>query len=155
VRPIAERFWEKVAKSDGCWLWTAFRTEKGYGKLAGSRSPVRAHRVSYELAFGHIPEGLCVLHRCDNPPCVRPDHLFLGTEADNSADMKAKRRGRGPAMQGTAHPRAKLTDEQVVAIRAAYQPRIVSAAVLAAKFGVSRATIDGIVSGRYWKHLLG
>src|SRR5687767_4720826 len=91
-RPLSERFWEKVRKTDGCWLWTASRNAKGYGQIMYQRRPIHAHRVSWQLANGPIPDGLCVLHRCDNPQCVNPGHLFLGTIVDNNRDMFAKGR---------------------------------------------------------------
>lgn len=92
-RPLEERFWEKVAKSDGCWEWTA-ATTNGYGVIQlGQGTGTRgAHVVAYELEIGPT-EGRWVLHRCDNPPCVRPDHLFLGDVAANNRDMFAKGRG--------------------------------------------------------------
>ncbi len=102
VRPLEDRFWAFVVKGPGCWTWTG-ATSAGYGRIREGRAGTRyigAHRVSWELANGPIPDGLFVCHKCDNPPCVRPDHLFLGTAADNVADMIAKGRGRKPARVG-------------------------------------------------------
>lgn len=99
-------------------MWTGACRTKGYGAIrsGGRKSPVVAtHRVAYELAFGPIPAGMSVLHRCDNPPCCDPDHLFLGTHADNMRDMATKGRGRAPS--GMANPRCRLTDRDVEAIR--------------------------------------
>ena len=89
---IQERFWSKVDRSGKCWLWTASRNSSGYGKFDGEG----AHRVAWRLAYGVIPYGACVLHRCDMPRCVNPAHLWLGTQADNVADMVAKGRQRKP-----------------------------------------------------------
>jgi hypothetical protein len=92
-----ERFWNKVQKTDDCWLWMGHRLARGYGMISmGGRKgrPELAHRVAYALTYGPIPEGVDVLHRCDNPPCVRPDHLFLGNQAENMADMRRKGRWR-------------------------------------------------------------
>lgn len=94
-KPIAERFWPKVDKSGECWVWTASRDRTGYGKFGrggGKRGWTKASRVSWEIHFGPVPDGLWVLHRCDNPPCVRPDHLFLGTCGDNNRDTASKGR---------------------------------------------------------------
>ena len=95
-RPLAERFWPKVQKGDGCWIWTAGgdRTT-GYGRIRiGTRGTLQAlaHRVAWELTYGPVPEGLIVCHHCDNPRCVRPDHLFVGTYVDNMRDAEAKGR---------------------------------------------------------------
>lgn len=98
-RTLSERFWQKVAKQDdGCWVWQGARAGHGYGTLKrGERGLTKlAHRISWELHFGAIPDGMCVCHHCDEPPCVNPDHLFLGTVKDNVGDMLEKgRRGAG------------------------------------------------------------
>lgn len=92
--PLAERFWAKVDRSsDGCWEWTGGRFDEGYGTIRVAGRSLKTHRVAWELVQGAIPEGLCVCHRCDNPPCCRPDHLFLGTREENNRDRDEKGRG--------------------------------------------------------------
>lgn len=94
--PLAVRFWRKVIKGDGCWEWSGARAPKGYGRLQTPQGVTLAHRLSWEFEHGPVPVGLFVLHRCDNPPCVRIDHLFVGTAMDNTSDMIAKGRQRFP-----------------------------------------------------------
>jgi len=112
--PPIERFWAKVDKTGDCWEWTGARFHHGYGLFYESASVrTRAHRFAYETLAGPIPPGVLVLHRCDNPPCVRPEHLFLGTQADNVADMIAKgrivSRGNGGGLYGDALARSLQT----------------------------------------------
>jgi hypothetical protein len=111
------RFWQKVKISDdiSCWEWTASKRHFGYGQINIRRYPFKAHRLSWIIHFGVIPNGFCVCHRCDNPGCVNPSHLFLGTQTDNMTDMNRKLRHGGP--KGESHPSAKLTNAQVAEIR--------------------------------------
>ena len=95
IRPIKDRFLAMVKKTKGCWIWTGFKNPKGYGNIQKGRRggrPLMAHRVAWEIYFGEIPEGMQVLHKCDNPSCVRPGHLFIGTAQDNTDDMINKGR---------------------------------------------------------------
>lgn len=143
-----KRFWSKVEKTDGCWIWRACLNNMGYGQVRARGIAHLAHRVSWELANGSIPDGLLVLHRCDNPPCVNPKHLSLGTARDNSDDRETKGRGRPP--RGERCARAVLTIEKVRAIRArAAEDR----GVLAAEFGVGRRTINQIIARVRWAHV--
>jgi hypothetical protein len=107
TRPIEERFWEKVKKTSGCWEWTAARNNRGYGMLGNSlgvkKKMILAHHVSFELANGKVPKGMWVLHRCDNPGCVNPAHLFLGDNTVNVNDMHRKGRGWGGIGPETAY----------------------------------------------------
>ena len=151
---LEQRFWAKVDKSggdDACWIWTAAVVkDKGYGKLSVSTSVWKpAHIVSWRLANGAVPSGLCVLHKCDNPPCVNPKHLFLGTLADNNADMKSKDRHQ----RGERHYDAILTDEDIPKIRLAYANRQASYSVLGRRYGVSGSAIYAVVKRKTWKHI--
>ncbi len=150
---LEERFWAKVEKRgpDECWPWKAGKGRGGYGRIrhggSGSKT-VRAHRVAWELVYGPIPEGMDVLHNCDNPPCCNPGHLYLGTDTDNRQDCLA----RGRAARGEANGRAKLTEAKVIAIRAA-RARGETYLSIAQRFGVSDSAIEFIVAGMSWHHV--
>jgi len=145
-----ERFWSKVDKSggpDACWNWTAYKGRKGYGRIGwgGPGLPKLSHRVAYEIAFGEFPEEQQVLHRCDNPSCVNPSHLFLGTNRDNVNDRQ--RKGRNNPQRGERNGNHKLTDMQVDEIRQRYsngETRF----ELAKVFGVHHTQIWNIVKRR-------
>lgn len=141
------RFWARVQQGDGCWEWTGFRDPKGYGRFQFEGRPMGVHRLSWLLHHGPIPAGLHVLHRCDNPPCVNPDHLWLGTNDDNIADRHAK--GRDAHNAGEAGARAKLTERQVLDIRAAAAGGA-GLGDLARLYRVSHATIWCLVKRRSW-----
>ncbi len=153
-----KRFWSKVDKSGECWLWTASRKPNGYGQFTKKPLVFYAHRVAYEATYGPIPDGLNVCHRCDNPPCVRPDHLFLGTPLDNTRDKIAKGRARygrgggGVRHRGEQSPQSKLTETTVRAIRRAYACGAHQAS-LAREYGVSARAIAFAVQGITWAHV--
>jgi len=160
--PVA-RFWAKVDTSagmDGCWLWTGALTEAGgYGRFDAVKGQSgRAHRFAYELLVGPIPDGLLVCHHCDNPPCVNPSHLFIGTAKDNVADMVRKDRvwrGGVPAdrqPRGERHYMARLTEAQVRELRARAGAGEVQAA-LAREYGVADETVSAIMHRRTWAHV--
>lgn len=150
-------FWAKVNKTETCWLWTAGQFGRsGYGSFSirtpeGTRS-VRTHRYSYTLTNGEIPDGLHVLHHCDTPLCVRPDHLFLGTALDNARDKVAKGRMRRGNSRGEANGHAKLAEDDVRAIRARPAVRG-SQAAMAREYGITPQTVQDIIKRRIWKHL--
>ena len=159
-KAIKKRFWDKVNKTDYCWEWTSyFKTDKrfkegttyGFFWLNGKRN-CRAHRVSWEIHFGEIPEGMCVCHHCDNPKCVRPDHLFLGTMADNNKDMIKKGRGNVGA-PGKLNSSAKLTEKQVLEIRTLHQTGQMSQKNLGKMFNVTETNIVYIVKRKTWKNI--
>lgn len=155
--PLAERFWGRVDRSggpDACWEWTKGRHRQGYGKIKVDRRHLFAHRVAWELTHGTIPDGLLVLHKCDNPPCCNPAHLFLGTHQDNSDDMIAKGRkppSTPPHRRGEDSNGARLTWDDVRAIRAQYVPYRTTAERLAARYGVGTSTVKRILRGDTWQ----
>lgn len=146
-----QRFWDKVNKNGpihpvhgGCWIWTAYKTPLGYGAfcLAGK---ILSHRLSWEYANGPIPVGMFVLHKCDVRSCVNPEHLFLGTQKDNMADRNAK----GRYAKGETHKQTKLTNADVLAIRADTR----TSRVVAREYSVSHQNINHIRSRKGWTHL--
>jgi hypothetical protein len=130
-----------------CWEWTGRLNGKGYGVIGWRGKPNRrAHRIAWELTHGPIPDGMVVCHRCDNPSCVNPVHLFLGTQADNIADRHAKGRDNA-AKPGQRHFGAKLTDIQAAAMRARYSHGGVTQQQIADEYGISRGNVSRIVNG--------
>jgi hypothetical protein len=152
---LTARFWSYVDRSDpdGCWPWTAGRFPGGYGQFRAGTRKVKAHRVAYELTHGPLGDGMKTLHKCDHPPCCRPDHLFEGTPGDNARDRNAKGRAAPltiPPKPGEANPSAKLTWPTVRAIRARRQAGATLGAI-ATEFGISQSQVRNIVDGRCWK----
>lgn len=155
------RFWAKVDRTGDCWPWTAGRSSDGYGRFSIRHRTLNAHRVVWEWMNGPIPDGMCVRHRCDNPPCVRPDHLMLGTTDDNMKDKVA--RGRQPrgkthyahlhpeTRRGERNPAAKIDASIVAEIIARYTAGGISQSGLARAYGLSQPHVSRIVRGENWR----
>lgn len=149
-----EKFWRYVEKVlGGCWLWTGAKQSTGYGNVRIGRRSLQAHRVSWVLANGNLPNKTCVLHKCDIRNCVNPDHLFLGTQEENNKDAKRKGRSRGPALRGEKNGQTKLTEEQVMEMRKLHAMGNCTFLDLGEQFGVGAPTAYKIVRGYLWKHV--
>jgi hypothetical protein len=145
---LSVRFWKKVEKTNGCWRWPGSKSEKGYGRLKTKGKIFLIHRLSYEFHNGPIPEGMCVLHTCDNPECANPNHLFLGTRGDNNRDRNKK----GRDARGEKNNMAILSEMDVKKIRGLLIKGI-SKKALALEFGTHLSTIYLIANRKIWKHI--
>lgn len=154
----------KIVESTGCWEWQGGRDKpplKPYGNLytGGSECVIKAHRFSFALFKGEIPKGVLVLHKCDNPPCCNPAHLFLGSHKENTQDMFNKGRQhvragvKRPDMAGTNSRNAKLNDESVRKMRSMYVPHVFGCHRIAKLFGVTKATAMKAIRGESWSHV--
>lgn len=143
---IAEFFESSICNPvTDCWEWTRGRTSRGYGVIRYGGKQTLAHRFSYEYYVGEIPKGKSVLHLCDNPPCVNPEHLVLGTQLDNMRDCMAK----GRYVCGERHKHSKLNNDLVLAIRASSG----SQRQIAKRFGTSQPTVCEVKTRKRWKHI--
>jgi len=152
--PAEVRFWANVRKTDTCWLWTGATATFGHGQFRVEGRLRLASRFSWELHRGPIPDGLCVLHNCpggDDPACVNPEHLWLGTKGDNNLDRD--RKGRSVWPNGEAHYRAGLNDEQVAEIRQRYAAGGITHHQLADAYGSSKRAVGAIIRRQTWKHI--
>ena len=143
---LAERLWARVDKTGSCWLWLGCRQRTGYGRIASRGKVLRTHRVAYELCVGTIPAGLSVCHHCDVRHCLRPEHLYVATHAQNLR----KHPERAPRGERNSH--AKLTEADVIAIRRAARsgtPR----RELRERYGVAKSSLRALITGQTWKHI--
>lgn len=153
-----QRFWQKVNKNGptmphmttNCWEWVGANNKHKYGSFFYDNKIQRAHRVSYQLYYGNIPDGIFICHHCDNKKCVRPDHLFAGTRQDNTDDMMKK--GRHIAQHGMKHNKAKLTDSDIIEIRNLHKQGS-DCRDIAKQKGVAFSTIYRIVGHKLWRHI--
>ncbi len=145
-----DKFWKRVSvtNENECWPWNGKRTNQGYGMVGFEGKTQPAHRIAYIFYFGDFDRSLDILHKCDNPPCCNPNHLFLGTARDNIKDAIAK--GRWKPFQREKHPRALLTENQVAEIRSRWKPGYGNAARLAREFKVTKSCVWGILTNRNW-----
>ena len=146
---MVDRFLNHVLKTDGCWIWKSSKFKSGYGIFTINKKPYRAHRIAFELFKMPIPNGLHVLHKCDNPACVNPDHLFLGTHQDNMDDMCKKGRHVTNPLKGELAVNSKLTSDQVKSIKTDARLQ----RIIAAQYGVHQVLISRIKNGKAWAHI--
>jgi len=154
-KSLLERWWTKWKRNHetGCWEWTASKNYFGYGRIGGEGGrkggTLKAHRVAWQIFYGTIPAGLCVLHKCDVASCVNPDHLWLGTKRDNTLDMITKGRG----LRGQKNGHAKLTPGLVPSLRQEYARGGTTHQALADRSGLTRQGMTDVLSGRNWTHI--
>lgn len=154
-KSLVERYHNRIEKRNdsACWEWIGARDSDGYGhitiKIDGKTKWIKAHRLSWEYAFGNIPDHTCVLHHCDNPSCVNPVHLFLGTQEDNMHDMKSKGRSSKRSRVGEDNGNSKLKEIQVLDISKDNR----TLREISQQYGVTMATVSDIKRGKIWSHL--
>ncbi|MFZ4563641.1 MAG: HNH endonuclease signature motif containing protein [Bacteroidales bacterium] len=154
IKPVVDRFWIKVDQTGDCWKWLGSKPKPKYGESYGAfrlgKKMLKAHQAAWILTNGLIPPGMCVLHKCDNPNCVNPSHLFIGTHQENIQDMVSKGRGsHAMGKSGEAHPLAKLSAKDVSEIRSIGRDE--KTTILADKYGVSTSIIRRILNNKLWK----
>lgn len=150
LEQLRKNYESKVVRKEGCWDWNGVKDKDGYGQIpCGYHKQAKAHRVSWTLHNGNIPKGIIVCHKCDNPPCTNPEHLFLGTKKDNDNDCRKK----GRAAVGSKQPKAKIKERDVIMIK-----RLIETGVAGYKLGkafnISKSQISAIKNGKSWKHVV-
>ena len=144
------KFWSYIIKTKGCWLWTGSKNLSGYGKVYIAKRTYLVHRIVWRIFYGNIPDGLCVLHKCDVRSCVNPEHLFIGTITDNYNDMLRKRRSAWSA-GGIRKTLSDFNESHVTEIRRRYIYRT-NGPALCGEFGISKSTLSRIILRQTWKH---
>ncbi len=158
-RAVSERFWSGCTrKESGCWEWNRSRNSHNYGRFSVGQKTYSAHRYAMVFLFGSIPDGMFVCHRCDNPCCVSPFHLYIGTRWQNARDMVTRnrhrwKRARRLDIAGENSMFAVLTEAKVLAMRRMYVPHEVGFQLIAKKFGVSKRAAMSAIKGKTWKHI--
>jgi HNH endonuclease len=153
---IEERLFSKYAKNEnGCWIFAGYKDKKGYGHIGiaaegSDKKRVRAHRLSYSLFVGEIPDGMMICHRCDTPSCINPDHLFVGTAQDNTDDMFSKNRWKGGFEKGVRPAVTKFTEQDILRMKELYQSGVKQVDI-AKEYRTSQGHISNIILGRAWK----
>jgi len=150
MKSVEDRFWEKVDKSGSCWTWTAFRDKDGYGLFKVDGKNIGAHRFSYTIENGRIENGKLICHSCDNPSCVRPNHLWLGTHKDNAQDKV--RKGRVQNQNGELNPNCMYTENNIRAMMKLLKSGMKQKDI-GKLFGVRQQYISKVKNGQTWKHV--
>lgn len=154
IRSLDERFWSRVTKTRYCWFWDGARNPQGYGKIFVQGSPyMSTHRLAWILTHGQIKDGLSVLHKCDTPSCVRPSHLFTGTQSANMRDCSKKGRLKFPDNRGEKYGAAKLNTPNVLKIRELCKNGDLTHKEIAKRFNISRRNVSSIHRRTTWQHL--
>jgi hypothetical protein len=145
-----ENFWKKVNKTESCWIWTGAKNKKGYGSFGvQANKTMSAHRFAWRWAYGEVPDNMQILHRCDNPSCVNPNHLFLGTNLDNVLDRENKGRGNQP--RGSANGNARLNETIVIQILKLGD--VLTQVEIARRFHTTQGTVGKILRREVWRHV--